>query len=176
MNNIPIGHITSYKIQGGDSAVAEFWRGTTPHSLPRDSRVVNMAFGGRLRSSYGNYLWFLRRLLWLAVVVETELQVKSRGGISFSERRRRGSRANRARGSSIHVLLSRARKDSRGLIKQCSVLLYLNLTTIPFFRPAADSGARHSARDIIETCGCRSLYIRFCYFVPKSTSHHLYTF
>ena len=95
-----------------------------------------MASGWRLRSSYGNYLWFLRRLLWLAVVVETELQVKSRGGISFSERRRRGSRANRARGRGIHVLPSRARKDSRGPIKQCSVLLYLNLTTtIPFFRP-----------------------------------------
>jgi hypothetical protein len=49
------------------------------------------------------------------------LQAKSRGGISFSETRRRGSRANRAKGISIHVLLSRARKDSRGLIKQCSV-------------------------------------------------------
>jgi hypothetical protein len=35
---------------------------------------------------------------------------------------------------------------------------------------------RNSARDIIETCRCRSLYIRFCYFVAKSASHHLYTF
>jgi hypothetical protein len=61
MNNIQIGHITSYKVQGGDSA-AEFWRGTTPRSLPRDSRLVNMASGRRLHSSYGNYLWFLRRV------------------------------------------------------------------------------------------------------------------
>jgi hypothetical protein len=44
------------------------------------------------------------------------------------------------------------------------------------FPPVADSGTRHNARDMIETCRCRSLYIRFCYFVPKSTSHHLYAF
>lgn len=130
-----------------------------------------------LRNSCGNYVWFLPRLLWLAVV-QAELQVKSRGGISFGKTRRRGSRANRAKGSSIHVVRSRARREFRGLNRQCcSVLLYLESNHHDSFFPfAADSGTRHSARDIIETCRCRSLYIRFCYFVPKSASHHLYTF
>jgi hypothetical protein len=148
----------------------------TPQSLPRDSRLVNMASGWRLRSSYGNYLWFLRRLLWLAVAVESELQVKSRGGISFSERRRRGSRANRARGSGIHVLPSRARKILADRSSNVPFFVSESNHHDSFFPPAADSGTRHSARDIIETCRCRSLYIRFCYFVPKSTSYHLYTF
>jgi hypothetical protein len=91
----------------------------------------------------------------------------------------------RADGAAVRIALGAAasmsffpdRKDSRGLIKQCSVLLYLEFNHHDsFFPPAPDLGTRHSARDIIETCRCRSLYIRFCYFVPKSTSHHLYTF
>jgi hypothetical protein len=55
----------------------------------------------------GNDPWFLlrRRQLRFAVVEEAEFQVKSSGGISFRETRKRGSRANRAKGRGIHVLL-----------------------------------------------------------------------
>ena len=63
------------------------------------------------RSSYGCDPWLLRRLSWVAVVVQAELQVKSSGGISFRETGKWGGRANRAKGNSIHVLFSRARME-----------------------------------------------------------------